>query len=116
MMNIQSAIRQCRIARRLGKLTNEAQTRSLRKLGLVRENTRNWERMMALRASIDKEVAPILLARKQAEAIYYQIAYKPVRESKAALKPIKVRRPRLTREYVISIGRPDLADLDSMQD
>lgn len=74
MMNIQSAIRQMRVARRLGKLSLDQQNRILRRLA-PRESQLNWEKMMGLRAQIEKEIQPILQARRQAERECFQVKY-----------------------------------------
>ncbi len=82
-----------RIARKLGKISNEVQTRTMRRLGFNR--MAQWESMMRLRASIEKEVAPILAAKHAAEADCFQIKFK-VTEGKAT--PVKVAAPRKSRK------------------
>lgn len=74
MMNIDKAIRQMRVARRLGKISNEQQERILRKRA-GRNRFATWERMMALRASIEKEIAPILAAKREAERDLFQVKF-----------------------------------------
>ncbi len=74
MLNINTALRQMRTARHLGKLSNEQQVRILRKrCGVNRMAT--WERLMALRASIEREIAPILAAKRQAERECFDVKY-----------------------------------------
>jgi len=63
-----------RVARRLGKLSLDQQNRILRRIH-PRPSTLTWERMMALRASIAKDVAPILQARREAERDCFDIKF-----------------------------------------
>lgn len=86
MMNIQSAVRQMRIARKLGKISNEVQSRVMRRLA-PRQMELNWEAMMRLRAQIERDCAPVLAAKRAAEADCFQIKFK-VTEGKAT--PVKV--------------------------
>jgi hypothetical protein len=63
-INLHVALTQCRIARRQGKISSEIQQRILRRLCNannldIEPITHNrWGRMMALRASIEREIAP----------------------------------------------------------
>ena len=97
MMNIQTAIRQMRVARRLGKISNEVQTRIMRRLR-PRESELQWERLMALRASIERDIQPIIAAKRAAERDCFDIKYMVV-ESKAvpvAVAPTRKVKPALT--------------------
>lgn len=67
MINIQTAINQCRVARKLGKISNNQQLRILRKLGVKPVKAENWEYMCNLRASIMREVTPAIKAARDAE-------------------------------------------------
>ena len=93
MMNIQSVLRQMRTARRLGKISNEVQTRLIRRLA-PRQSQLNWEAMMRLRAQIEKDIAPIITARREVEAECYQIPFRVERAAKATPVKITTRRPR----------------------
>jgi hypothetical protein len=73
MLNIHSAIRQMRIARRLGKLSLDAQNRLMRRLA-PRPEVLAWENMMALRATIEKEIQPQLDAARQADDLLHNPA------------------------------------------
>jgi len=100
MINITTAVRQMRIARRLGKINNEIQTRMMRRLGFNR--MAQWESMMRLRAQIERDIAPILTAKRAAEAELLQVKYK-VTERKAPVKvaPRKVKQVLTGYEYTI---------------
>ena len=89
-MNIQIALNQMRIARRLGKISNEIQSRTLRRLGyapavavsdyrspsaLLAPPTPQWIAMMGLLESIKAEIAPMLEAKRQAERECYDIRF-----------------------------------------
>jgi len=81
MMKIQSAIRQMRVARRLGKLSAEQAARLLRRLGhsyalsqhekikaeFLAPPSPEWLEMMALRNDIEAEVLPTLEAARKAD-------------------------------------------------
>ena len=67
-MNIQSAINQMRFARRMGKITGEVQCRVMRRIRPLAKDLL-WQKMMALRAEIDKEVAPLIRNRQQAYTV-----------------------------------------------
>ena len=69
MMNIQSAIAQCRIARRQGKISNQVQQRTLRRLNGPGIMGAHWQKMLKLRITVDRDVAPQMEAIKQAETI-----------------------------------------------
>lgn len=76
-----------RIARRLGKINNEVQTRVMRRLA-PRESQLHWEAMMRLRAQIEKDIAPIMAARRAAEYDCFQIKFKV--DAKDRATPVKV--------------------------
>ena len=67
MMNIQSAVKQMRIQRHLGKLSVETQNRIVRRMRGQSPSNIAWGRMMGLCRSINAEVAPLLDLRHQAE-------------------------------------------------
>jgi len=94
-MNIQTAIRQMRIGRKLGKINNEIQSRIMRRLA-PRESQLHWEALMRLRASIEKEIAPKLAALRQAEEECFQIRFATPRRAAAVTVTAKVRKPKLT--------------------
>jgi hypothetical protein len=101
MINITTAVRQMRIARKLGKISNEIQTRVMRRLGFNR--MAQWESMMRLRAQIERDIAPVMVARKEAEADLFQIKCK-VTERKAPVKvaPRKVKQVLTGYEYTVA--------------
>ena len=72
-INLEQAVRQMRVACKLGKISLDTQNRTMRRLGVNR--FANWERMMALRASIEKEIAPILRAKREAERDCFDIKF-----------------------------------------
>ncbi len=115
-MNIQSAISQMRIGRKLGKISNEVQTRVLRRFA-PRDTQLQWEAMMRLRSQIERDIQPIMKARKAAEAECYQIKFK-VTETKSA--PVKAAAPRKVRaeltgyEYTVAWWKEQ--DLKERQD
>lgn len=91
MLNIKTAVRQMRVARRLGKISNEVQTRIMRRLA-PRESQVHWENMMALRASIAREIAPAIHAKRVAERECFDIKYTVGAEArKAKLAPVTMR-------------------------
>lgn len=63
-INLHTALTQCRTARRQGKISSEVQQRTLRRVcktsGMEMEVITHdrWGQMMALRASIEREIAP----------------------------------------------------------
>lgn len=71
-LNLHTALTHCRTARRMGKISGEVQQRTLRRLlnaqGIEVENitATRWGRMMALRASIEREIKPKLDAIRKA--------------------------------------------------
>lgn len=75
-MNIQNAISQMRIQRKMGKLSEERQARILRRFH-PRHSQLQWERMMALRAEIEKDVQPKIQAMRQAERDCFQVKWEP---------------------------------------
>ena len=88
MMNIQHALRQLRIARKFGKISNEVQSRTLRRLGYAPAlalgekaklaatvSTPEWSAMMGLLAAIETEIAPALEAKRKAERDCLDIRY-----------------------------------------
>lgn len=85
-----------RIARKLGKISNEVQSRMMRRLA-PRESEIRWESMMALRRQIEGDCAPALAAKRAAEAECFQVKFK-VTEGKAT--PVKVTAPRKVRQQL----------------
>ena len=65
-MNLHNALNQCRTARRHGKISSEVQQRTLRRLLRGNQDApevitlRRWGSLMALRAAIERDVAPKL--------------------------------------------------------
>lgn len=96
MMNIQSAVRQMRVARRLGKLSLDQQNRLMRRLA-PRACVLRWERMMALRASIERDIQPALMEKRKAEAEAFQVRFLVERANRPAVPTVtvKVTRPAL---------------------
>lgn len=86
-MNIQIALRQMRNSRKLGKLSLSQQDRIMRRIQ-PRESVLNWERLNALRAQIDSEVAPILQAKREAEHKSFQVRWQPETEMPAEPAPL----------------------------
>lgn len=74
MLNINSAVRQMRVARKLGKISNETQTRLMRKLA-PRDSQLSWESMMRLRAQIERDIRPILQAKREAERDVFNVLF-----------------------------------------
>lgn len=92
MMNIQTAIRQMRVARRLGKLSAEQASRLLRRLGHPAvvaqhkqfaaamtaapspEAVQLWDKFMDLRNTIEAEVLPKLEAKRKADDLLFNPA------------------------------------------
>ncbi len=81
-LNLFNAIKIMRIARKLGKISLEQQQRLIRRLA-PRESTLRWERMMALRASIEKAITPALQAKRAVEFEVFDIKHSttPVRKA-----------------------------------
>lgn len=75
MINIQTAIRQCRIARKLGKISNEEQQAIIRRINPNAEAKEVWAKVHKLLKSIHQDVAPLIQARRQAERELYQIKF-----------------------------------------
>lgn len=72
--SLERAVRQMRIARHLGKISASVQRRIWRRIAQP-ESAVRWEHMMALRASIEKEITPKLLAKREAEFDILDIKY-----------------------------------------
>ena len=84
-----------RVARHLGKLSHEQQERIMRRIS-PRQSTLNWEKMMAFRASIEKEIAPQLAATRaaEAEADCFQVrSSTPSRKATSAFATLRVAKP-----------------------
>lgn len=95
-MNIQTAIRQMRIARRLGKLSNEQQNRIMRKIS-PRPAQSLWQSMRNMLESIKAEptVKKELEAKRAAERDLFQIKCQPdtilPEEKVSSLSPLQQR-------------------------
>ena len=88
MMNITTALNHLRVARKLGKISNEVQTRTLRRLGyapvvalsekaktIATVGSAEWRAIMDLRAAIEKDIAPQIEAKRKAERDCLDIRY-----------------------------------------
>lgn len=73
-INLFAVIRNMRIARKLGKISMETQQRVIRRLN-PRPSILKWEGLMALRATIEKEIRPAKLAKMEAEKEAFQVSY-----------------------------------------
>lgn len=83
-----------RAARKLGKLSLEQQNRIMRRIQ-PRESSLSWERMMALRAQIEREIQPILQANREAEHECFQARFAKSEPRKAVVAPKAKKKPAL---------------------
>ena len=91
MMNIQATLKQCRVARKNGQISNEQQVRILRRLGkhpamlakiqaelkqrYTAPPSAAWTALMELRNQIERDIMPTLLAKRQAERDCFDIQF-----------------------------------------
>lgn len=84
MIDIHKALAQLRIARKLGKISNEVQARQLRRLGYApaiaiadaaKLRAEQWQGMMGVLKSIHAEIAPAIAAKRQAERDCFDVRY-----------------------------------------
>lgn len=91
MMNIELAVKQMRIARKAGKISAEVQQKLMRRIA-PRQSQLNWEKMMAFRAQIEREVAPVLEVKRKAEFDELGVKYVPMMEKIQGFIPAALRR------------------------
>lgn len=104
-----------RVARRLGKISTEVQTRLMRRLSPLQTQL-NWEAMMRLRASIEKDVAPILAAKRAAERVCYDIKYNVDSKNKATPVKVTPRKRKVLTGYEYTRAWWDEMELKERQD
>jgi hypothetical protein len=99
-MNVVTAVNQMRIARKLGRIAPETQSRIMRGIGKGWQAEQIWQAGMAFRKQIERDCRPALDAKHHAEYVYFDVPYisgaQMSKITRKQVKTAKITRPALT--------------------
>lgn len=111
-MNLAAAIKTIRKARQNHQISKRVQQRLMRRLqsdAPFAQSANRWQSLMTLRAHVERELAPVILARREADLDIFQIRHIVPKEKIKGFIPQQVQNPTNTPEWWRAASKRDKA-------